>query len=213
MFLSELEPPSEVEEFGAVGVRRSARCRFAPVAFWRGERLEYTPWEPGTDRQCPEIRGVRRIREEPVRRSQRARNKRQPKGRGRSFTDEYDEESVNPPEFEWDKATPPDGVVVDFFTEEELRRREQLNPLRKISSNSSIGLTCTNRMIQPRYTANGDFAVHKIFGDGEIVSAGYIEIPIGNAKPRKNTKDHTYVRISQIVKYSSSQEQVDLLCH
>ena len=172
------------------------------MAFWRGERLEYTPWEPGTDRQCPEIRGVRRIREEPFWKSRRARNKRQAKGRGRSFTVEYDEESAKPPEFEWDKDTPRDGVVVDLFTEEELRRREQLNPWRKFSSNPSIGLICTGHMLQPRYTANGDFAFQKILSDGEFVAAGYVEIPIGKAKPRKSTKDNTYVRISQIAKYS-----------
>ena len=129
MFLLELEPPSDVEEFEEVGVRRSARCRFAPVAFWRGERLEYAPWEPGTDRQCPEIRGVRRIREEPFWRSRRGHIKRRPKGRGRSLTVEYDEENGKPPEYEWDKDTPRDGVVVDYLTKEKFRRREWPNPL------------------------------------------------------------------------------------
>ena len=100
------------------------------MAFWRGEKLEYAPWKPGTERQCPEIRGVRRVREEPFWRSRRAPNKKQARGRGRSLTAEYDEENAQPPEFEWDKDTPRDGVVVDLFTEEELRRREQPNPLK-----------------------------------------------------------------------------------
>ena len=50
-------------------------------------------------------------------------------------------------------------------------------------------------MLQPRYTANGDFAFQKILSDGEFVAAGYVEIPVGKAKPRKSTKDNTYVRI------------------
>ena len=124
MFSLELEPPSDVEELEEVGVRRSARCRFAPVAFWRGERLEYTPWEPGTNRQCPEIRGVRRIREEPFWRSRRVHIKRGIKGRGRSFTAEYDQESPKPPEHDWDKDTLRDGVVLDHPSGDEFRRRE-----------------------------------------------------------------------------------------
>ena len=127
MFLSELEPPSDVEEFQEVGVRRSGRCRFAPVAYWRGEKLEYEPWEPGTNRQCPEIRGVRRVREEPFWKARRAHNKRRPKARGRSLTTEYDEaihRNVKPPELGWDKSTASDGVVLDNVTEEEFRRRE-----------------------------------------------------------------------------------------
>jgi hypothetical protein len=127
VFLSELEPPSDVEEFEEVGVRRSARCRFAPMAFWRGEKLEYAPWEPGTDRQCPEIRGVRRVREEPFWKGRRAHNKKRPKGRSRSLTAEHDGaiyQDGTPPEFDWDKDTPRDGVVVDLFTQAEFRRRQ-----------------------------------------------------------------------------------------
>lgn len=99
------------------------------MAFWRGEKLEYTPWEPGTDRQCPEIRGVRRVREDHIRKPRRAHSKRRPRGRGRTLTAEYDEEGTRAPEFEWDQATERDGVVVDLFSEEEFRRRKEPNPL------------------------------------------------------------------------------------
>jgi len=147
VFLLELEPPSDVEEFEEVGVRRSARCRFAPVAYWRGERLEYAPWEPGTNRQCPEIRGVRRIREEPFWKSRRAPIKKRPRGRGRSFTAEYDGDG-KPPEHEWDKDTLRDGVVVDHLTEEEFRRREWPNPLQRspltFHQGSFVPSTCSN---------------------------------------------------------------------
>ena len=50
-------------------------------------------------------------------------------------------------------------------------------------------------MLEPRYTSNGDFAFQKILSDGEFVAAGYVEIPVGRSKPRKSTKDNTYVRV------------------
>jgi hypothetical protein len=102
------------------------------VAFWRGERLEYAPWKAGTNRQCPEIRGVRRIREEPFWKARRARNKRPAKRRGRSATAEYHEVIVRkgtPPEVDWDKDTLRDAVVLEHGTKEESRRREWPNPL------------------------------------------------------------------------------------
>lgn len=69
-------------------------------------------------------------------------------------------------------------------------------------------------MLQPRYTANGDFAFQKILSDGEFVAAGYVEIPVGKAKPRKSTKDNTYVRISssgQVFLFSSTGRSSMLL--
>ena len=59
-------------------------------------------------------------------------------------------------------------------------------------------------MLEPRYTSSGDFAFQKILSDGEFVAAGYVEIPVGRAKPRKSTRDNTYVRIL-------SSDQVSLI--
>jgi len=64
-----------------------------------------------------------------------------------------------------------------------------------------------------RPAANNDFYFTKVFGDGEYIAAGQLQIPPKMHKPSKMTKDNTYVGarqspMSQLPSYPRSAKQV-----
>ena len=102
------------------------------------------------------------------------------------------------PEEGWDDKTQTNGVVVDWFTGNEVSRR-----MFSISTHSQflfpdvrlVGLAFPGRLVGHRPAANNDFFFTKVFGDGEYIAAGQLKIPPHKHKPSKMTKDNTYVGV------------------
>ncbi|PVF96061.1 hypothetical protein CPB86DRAFT_762800 [Serendipita vermifera] len=183
-YLEELQPPSDVEDDDDEGApRRSRRAKIAPVKFWLGERLEYDTYKPGSRTQVPTILGVRRVPEPPhTSLSQRRRRRAQHKARSRSRKLESEEpqsrqQSVVPLETGWDDDTEPMGLVVDYETNDEIEKL----------------IAFTAAMVVPKLTEKGHFLYQRIFADEKFIAAGQVIIPANGEKPKKSSKDNTYV--------------------
>ncbi|KAG8836336.1 hypothetical protein FRC17_005622 [Serendipita sp. 399] len=180
-WIEPLVSPSEDEEEDE-GVRRSRRARIAPVKFWLGEKLEYDPWRPGSNRQVPTIIGVRRVPEQTV---SLVRRKRRPQQKGRSKSRRLDSEepplsrnqSVVPIEDGWDAETESTGVVLDWDTKEEIEKL----------------IVYTSNQVEPQWTDKKDFRYQRLFTEEKFVAAGEVIIPPHGTKPKKSAKDNTYI--------------------
>ncbi|KAI0320706.1 Mif2/CENP-C like-domain-containing protein [Amylostereum chailletii] len=158
------------------GLRRGARTRYKPLAWWRNEKVVYGRRETGTS-FVPVIKEVVRVREEPhLPLGKAGKRKRSKAPRSQSHAND-DPSAVYNPEEGWDEQTPLTGVVLDWHTGEEVQRR----------------LAFPSSRVQPRPAANNEFYFQKIFGDGEFIAAGQLRIPPNGHKPSKMTKDNTYV--------------------
>ncbi|KAJ7356873.1 Mif2/CENP-C like-domain-containing protein, partial [Mycena albidolilacea] len=83
------------------------------------------------------------------------------------------------PEAGWDDETNPTAVVLDYPTSGKVERR----------------VAFTAKMFNPEPAKGPDAAwsFEKIFGDGDFIGAGQLVIPVGKRKPRKDTKDNTFI--------------------
>ncbi|EIN07013.1 hypothetical protein PUNSTDRAFT_135711 [Punctularia strigosozonata HHB-11173 SS5] len=182
------EPTPDPDE--QPGLRRGKRVRYAPLEWWRLERVEYGAQRESQGGQVAEIKAIVRIpQEEPQplgakrKKGKRAASMR-PRPRSKSQSKAVDEEQeledlaedFNPEEG-WDDKTEPYGVVKDWDTGDEVERR----------------IAFTAKMVQPRASENATFLYQKIFGDGEFIAAGELILPVGGEKPSKNSKDNTYI--------------------
>lgn len=94
------------------GVRKSRRERFAPLEYWRGEKVVYGRTESSGPILVPTIKEIRRIPSEP------------PVPLGiQSRKRKYKKNTINPEEG-WDDDTLPNGEVYDMERQCIVERRE-----------------------------------------------------------------------------------------
>ena len=166
------------------GLRRGRRFRYPPLHWWRLEKVVY-----GADRDedqddgeenegdkpvtlVPPIKAIIRVPQEPV----EPLGKKHKKRRGKSVT--VDPESVPFPEAGWDEETESHGHVLDYATQQEVRRK----------------LAFTTHMAREVPAKKADYSYQKIFSEGDNVAAGQIQLEPGAEKPNKSSKDNSYVR-------------------
>ncbi|KAI0950236.1 hypothetical protein AcV7_008770 [Taiwanofungus camphoratus] len=161
------------------GLRRGKRTRYAPLEWWRLEKVVYGRRDSGTT-FVPNIKEIRRLpKEEPRPLGAKHRKRRPPQSKSKSQTAEVDAEGqlVFNPEEGWDAETDSKGCVMDYDKDEEIEKR----------------VAFTAKMLTPKAAANNDFYFQKIFGDGDFIAAGQLIIPPNKQKPTKGTKDNTFV--------------------
>lgn len=139
----------------------------------------------------PPIKAVLRIPQDPV----EPLGKKHKKRRGKSVT--VDPESGVFPEAGWDAETEALGHVVDYDTNEEVRRR----------------IAFTTRMSRETVAKKADYSYQKIFNDGTKVAAGHIQLEPGAEKPNKSSKDNSYVRSTLRVLHFVNRGRVDISRH
>ncbi|KAI0306664.1 Mif2/CENP-C like-domain-containing protein [Multifurca ochricompacta] len=164
--------PSSPEN--TTGLRRGKRLRYEPLEWWRCEKVVYGRRDQGKVSYVPTIKEIVRIpKDTPKSLGAAHKNKRSTAPRSKT------EEVITDfnPEEGWDDKTPTNGVVIDWFTGNEVSRR----------------LAYPGRLVNHRSAANNDFFFTKVFGDGEYIAAGQLRIPPNKHKPSKMTKDNTYV--------------------
>ena len=154
------------------------------MKWWRLEKVVYgTDYDEdqGSDRGdehnkpinlVPPIKAIIRVPQDPV----EPLGKKHKKRRGKSVT--VDPEFVPFPEDGWDKDTEAFGRVMDYNTNEEVRRR----------------IAFTTRMSRETPSMKADYSYQKIFSDGANIAAGHIQLKPGAEKPNKSSKDNSYVR-------------------
>jgi len=81
------------------------------------------------------------------------------------------------PEEGWDDKMETQAIVKEYPGDEDVERR----------------IAFTARMFAPRAVANNEWFFQKIFGDGDFIAAGQIVIPPKGRKPRKSSKDNTFI--------------------
>ncbi|TFY74440.1 hypothetical protein EWM64_g9572, partial [Hericium alpestre] len=165
---------TSMEDEDADGLRRGKRIRYAPLEWWRQEKVVYGRRESGVS-FVPTIKAIVRIPKEAPKPLGKHGKQKKPQSKTKT-ADEQPLEAYNPEEG-WDNDTSPMGVVNDWLTGDEVERR----------------LAFPGRLVSPRAGANNDFYFQKIFGDGEYIAAGQLMIPPKGHKPTKMTKDNTYV--------------------
>ena len=153
------------------GVRRGTRQRYAPLEWWRNEKVVYGKRENGIS-YCPIVKAIVRIPKEPPKPLGKHARKR---GNTHRRTPAP---GVGNPEEGWDDQTEPLGVVLDWTTKEEVERR----------------IAFPSSQLQYKSASDEMFFFQKIFGDAEYMAAGQLLIPVNGRKPTKTTKDNTYVR-------------------
>lgn len=108
------------------GLRRGKRKRYRPLDWWRLEKVEY-----GRGKAMAEIKRIITLPKQPVQQlgakkrgaaTKRVKSKAPESSAGRKKSVAADPD-LNP-EQGWDRETEPEGVVQDFVTKMELRRRE-----------------------------------------------------------------------------------------
>ena len=171
------------------GLRRGRRYRYAPLDWWRLEKVVYGADYDGdqdNDKEeedgkaitlVPPIKAILRVPQDPV----EPLGKKHKKRRGKSVT--VDPESAPFPEAGWDKDTEAVGHVLDYPTKEEVRRR----------------IAFTTRMAHETPAKKADYLYQKILSDGDYVAAGQIQLEPGAEKPNKSSKDNSYVRAARRV--------------
>ncbi|EIM89667.1 uncharacterized protein STEHIDRAFT_166024 [Stereum hirsutum FP-91666 SS1] len=159
------------------GLRRGTRRRYAPLDWWRLEKVVYGRRDSGVT-LVPTIKDIIRIPKEPPQPLSKAGRKRGGSTRAKSKTADGGEVvTVWNPEEGWDDETEQNGIVLEWGSGVPVQRR----------------LAYTATMIKPKPALNNDFYFQKVFGDGEYIAAGQLMIPPGGHKPSKTTKDNTYV--------------------
>ncbi|KAF7778435.1 hypothetical protein Agabi119p4_2780 [Agaricus bisporus var. burnettii] len=147
------------------GIRKSRRERFAPLEYWRGEKVVYGRTESSGPILVPTIKEIRRIPSEP------------PVPLGiQSRKRKYKKNTINPEEG-WDDDTLPNGEVYDMERQCIVERR----------------LVWTEKRLTFQHANEGEWSYERIFGDSEFLAAGQILIPPDCRKPSKGTNDNTYI--------------------
>jgi centromere protein C len=198
--VTELEEPPSEEEEEAVGTRRSHRAKLAPLKFWLGEKLEYDTWKPGKSTVVPTILGVRRVPEhhESLQRKKR-RSRQQSRSKSRRLQTEEPESDAEVVIYkDWDIDTDPKVNVVDYETGEMVEKRESIllpRLLLALANTEYAVVAFTKAMVVPKFTAKAHFKYQRIFSDERFFAAGQLVIPKGGEKPKKSSKDNTYVSL------------------
>jgi len=109
------------EETEAGGLRRGKRTRYAPLEWWRCEKIVYGRRESGVS-FVPTIKAIVRIPKEPPKPLgvHARRHWRKPKSNSKGVEDAV---MVYNPEEGWDENTESFGIVRDWLTGEEVQRR------------------------------------------------------------------------------------------
>ncbi|VDC06532.1 unnamed protein product [Peniophora sp. CBMAI 1063] len=153
------------------GPRRGTRQRYAPLEWWRNEKVVYGKRENGIA-YCPIVKAIVRVPKEPPKPLGKHARKRVNHSQRRTPA-----LGVANPEEGWDDQTEPQGRVLDWTTKEEVERR----------------IAFPSSHVQYKAANDEMFFFQKIFGDAEYMAAGQLLIPVGGHKPTKTTKDNTYV--------------------
>lgn len=108
------------------GVRRSRRTKYAPLEWWRLEKVVYGRRDSGVS-MVPVIKDIIRIPKEPSKplgvKGTTRRHSRPPRSK-REDDETHDQEiMVLNPEEGWDDKTDPHGIVLDYVTQMEVKRR------------------------------------------------------------------------------------------
>ena len=173
------------------------------MEWWRLEKVvygnDYTEGQDDDDKEdegdkpvtlVPPIKAILRVPQEPV----EPLGKKHKKRRGKSVT--VDQESPPFPEAGWDNDTEAFGHVLDYATNEEVRRR----------------IAFTTRMSREVPAKKADYSYQKIFSEGENLAAGHIQLEPGAEKPNKSSKDNSYVCSSLRMAFGqpTDRERVDI---
>ncbi|CAL1705436.1 unnamed protein product [Somion occarium] len=169
--LQEVIQDSNVEEHPE-GVRRSRRARFAPLEYWRMEKVVYGRPEHGKA-VLPVVKEILRV---PKENPKPLGAKKKRRTRAKSQTAEIAEDAYNPEEG-WDEGTKSYGMVWSVTKNEEVNKR----------------VVHLQGDFKPRPATGGGFEFEKIFGDETFIAAGQIKIAPKQSKPTKSTKDNTFV--------------------
>ena len=191
-------------------VRRGKRLRYAPLEWWRQEKVVYGRREAGMT-FVPHIKEIRRVPKDVViPLGGKTTRKKGPRSKSQTVEKAF----VFNPEEGWDANTDQQGIVIDFASKEEVQRRQSFVPSQRnrISHPIFSGIALTAKMVEPQAAANNDWFFQKVFGDGDFIAAGQLIIPPKGRKPSKGTKDNTYV--SPILKSAHHliNSEADLLC-
>ncbi|KAG6887605.1 hypothetical protein C0995_014084 [Termitomyces sp. Mi166 len=150
------------------GVRKSARQHYKPLEYWRGEKAVYGR-PPGAGNGHVLVAPIKEIiripKETPEPLGKRKRSTRRKAA------------LVTNPESGWDDNTDNFCVLLDYNSGEEVERRIAF-----------LGKDVADYMV-----ASKGWSFMKAFGDAEFIAAGILEIPPGEKKPTKQTKDNTYI--------------------
>jgi hypothetical protein len=115
---------SAVSPENTTGLRRGKRLRYEPLEWWRCEKVVYGRREPGKKTYVPTIKEIVRIPKDPPKSLGIVTHKGK---RGTSARKKTEEPSPNfDPEEGWDDKTPTNGVVIDWFTGNEVSRRTSI---------------------------------------------------------------------------------------
>jgi centromere protein C len=104
------------------GLRRGKRLRYEPLEWWRCEKVVYGRRDPSKKTYVPTIKEIVRIPKDEPKPLGIAAHKTK---RGTSYRRKTTEEpaTVHNPEEGWDEKTATNGVVIDWFTGNEVSRR------------------------------------------------------------------------------------------
>jgi centromere protein C len=112
---------SAVSPENTTGLRRGKRLRYEPLEWWRCEKVVYGRREPGKKTYVPTIKEIVRIPKDPPKPLGIVAHKSK---RGTSARKKTEEPLPNfNLEEGWDDKTPTNGVVIDWFTGNEVSRR------------------------------------------------------------------------------------------
>lgn len=104
------------------GLRRGKRLRYEPLEWWRCEKVVYGRRDPGKKTYVPTIKEIVRIpKDEPKPLGVAAHKTKRGSVHRRTTTQEP--ATDDNPEEGWDEKTPTNGVVIDWFTGNEVSRR------------------------------------------------------------------------------------------
>ncbi|EIW66523.1 hypothetical protein M231_02297 [Tremella mesenterica] len=171
--ISELEDdPDNDGVSGDFIVRRSGRKHFAPLAWWRGEKFSY--------KRGDKLAIIKEIVKVPEEVPEPLSSRYKPSRTGRSQSVKMESADVAEPEgLGWDNQTDPIGIVKDYPSGAEAKRR--------------IAFPQSRLSPKPSETPGGHFLYQKVFGEEQFIAAGVIYIPVGGIKPGKHSKDNAYI--------------------
>ncbi|KAH7107638.1 Mif2/CENP-C like-domain-containing protein [Auriculariales sp. MPI-PUGE-AT-0066] len=166
------------------GLRRGTRQRFAPLDFWRLEKVVYGRPDQG-QAVVPVIKEVIRRPETPPKTRPRGKPAKAAAKKSKSKKSKTDDTDVSGSERDatpshekgLDDHTDPNGEVRDYITGDVVRRR----------------VAVTKHMVQTKAAERDDFRFQKMFGEAEFFAAGQLYIPVGKKKPVKPSRDNAYV--------------------
>ncbi|ETW86246.1 hypothetical protein HETIRDRAFT_443810 [Heterobasidion irregulare TC 32-1] len=160
------------------GLRRGTRMRYAPLEWWRQEKVVYGRRDGGKS-FVPSIKEILRYPKEPPKPLGIAgkKYKRSSAPRSKSKTVDEDAVLVYNPEEGWDSGTKEFGVIRDYITGQEITRR----------------VAYPSHRLLYKTAMSKEFYFQKIFSDSEYAAAGQLMIPAKGHKPSKTTNDNTYI--------------------